>query len=291
MHEEKPQIKQVIGKLKRISSLPLVFARINELLSDPKSCSADIGKVISKDQALTARLLRMVNSAFYGFPQKIDTVSRAVTIIGFRQLRELVLATSVVDLFKGLGDRVSLRMEDFWKHSLACAVACRILAIYRREQNHESYFVAGLLHDIGRLVLIETLPAEYGRAMELSKSRQIPLAEAELEIFGFDHAAVGRELIRHWRLAHELADAVGFHETFKNGSKQSVLGDGVHLANIFTHASEIGFSGEIYIPPLNPTAFERLGFQKTMIESVIAKVHEQFEDARSMLMTHEAGAV
>src|SRR3989339_164813 len=126
---EKIKIQKIVKGIKRISTLPTVFSKINELMNDPRSRASDFAKVISGDQALTVKLLKLVNSAFFGLPNKVDSVTRAITIMGLKQLRELVLATSVMQMFKGKNEKIPFSMEDFWKHSLGCGVASRVLAI------------------------------------------------------------------------------------------------------------------------------------------------------------------
>ena len=127
-----------------IPSLPMIFTRIDEAVNNPRSSLADIGRIISEDSSLTARLLKIVNSAFYSFPSKIETISRAVTVVGTQQLRDLALATSVMKLFQGIPPDL-INMEAFWKHSIACGVAARVLAAHKREANIERFFVAGIL--------------------------------------------------------------------------------------------------------------------------------------------------
>jgi HD-like signal output (HDOD) protein len=279
----KIEIRHVIKGIKRISSFSTVFARIDDLLNDPKSCAYDFGKVISKDQALTARLLKLVNSAFYGFPRKIETVSRAVTIIGFKRLKGLILATSVLNMFRDLGDNVSFTMEDFWKHNLACGIASRVLATYKREKDPETYFVAGLLHDIGRLVLLEGYPEKYSDVLIIVREENVLICEAEMDVFGFTHEAVGKELISFWKLPAFVEDAAGFHHNPKGGQNSSSYVDVVHLANILVNAASIGSSGEKFVPPLNPDAWERIGLKKSILNLVFEKFCEQIEEDAASL--------
>ena len=146
-----------------LASLPHIFTEINRVISDPRSSAIHVANVISKDPNLTTKLLRIVNSAFYGFPSKIDTISRAVTILGSKQLSTLALGTSVLEIFKDIpADLVD--MKSFWEHSVACGAAARMIASYRNIVNTERLFVAGLLHDIGRLVTYKYLPQQ-GREM------------------------------------------------------------------------------------------------------------------------------
>lgn len=284
----KKRIEKIISSIKKISSLPTVFSRVNELLNDPTSCAADFGKVISQDQALTARLLRLVNSAFYGFPSRIDTVTKAITIIGFRQLKDLVLATSVLDVFSGAGEDNSFSMDDFWRHSLACGVASRVLAIYKREkENQETYFVAGLLHDIGRLVLLESCSEQYREVFMITKKENKLMYEAEEEVFGFTHALVGKELLSLWKLPPFLKDSVCFHHDPNGGGGSSSYVDVVHIANILVHASELGFSGDQFVPPLSQEAWKRVGLKKSVLEPAMEKIYEQFKEAVAFLLVKE----
>ena len=278
------RVKKIVRSIKKISSLPTVFSRVNELLNDPTSCAADFVKVISQDQALTARLLRLANSAFYGFPSRIDTVTRAIIIIGFRQLRDLVLATSVLDVFRGVGEDNSFSIEAFWRHSLACGVASRVLTIYKREENPERYFVAGLLHDIGRLVLLESCPEQYREVFMITKEENRLMYEVEGDVFGFTHAEVGKELLSLWRLPPSLEDAVGFHHDPRGGDSSSSYEDVVHIANILVHASGLGSSGDHFVPPLNQEAWERIGLKKSILELALEKIYKQFEEAVAFLL-------
>lgn len=276
-------IDRVIRGMKNIPSIPTVVTKVTEVLDNPWSCAADLGRVISSDAALTASLLRLVNSAFYGFPSKIETVSRAVTIIGFKQLRELAFGTSMLNMFKGIGDHTSLSVQDFWKHSVVCGIACRVLAIYKREEVPEKFFVAGLLHDIGRMMLLESRPEQYIEVFSMVKQEGCLVTEAEMAVFGFTHAEIGKELMLSWHLPSSLASAVGFHHTERRG-RSSRLEDIVHVSDILAHTSELGSSGEQFIPLLNPYAWERLSLQTSMLGPAMEKIYEQFENIADFIL-------
>ncbi len=277
-------IDRVILGMRNIPSIPTVVTKVTEMLDDPWICAADLGRVISSDQALTASLLRLVNSAFYGFPSTIETVSRAVTIIGFRQLRELAFGTSMLRMFKGIGEHSSLSVQNFWKHSVVCGITSRVLAIYKREEIPERFFVAGLLHDIGRMVLLESRPKQYIEVFSMVKQESCLVTEAEMAVFGFTHAEVGRELMLSWNLPSSLAKAVGFHHDTERRDRPSRLEDVVHVSDIITHTSELGSSGEQFIPPLNPYALERLGLKTSILQPAMEKVYEQFDNIADFML-------
>lgn len=280
-----PKIRRLIRGMNGISTFPTIYAKVNELVNNPTTSASELGQVISGDQGLTARILRLVNSAFYGFPSKIDTVSRAVTIIGFKQLRELVLGSSLLTMFKDLGQNISFKMEDFWKHSIACGIASRILAIYAGQENPESHFVAGLLHDIGRLVLLECDCDQYREVFIRAENTGNLIVEGEMDIFGFTHAHVGKELISSWQLPASLSTAIGHHHDPQGGRDSSIHSDIVHISDILIHACEIGCSGEKFVPSLDPEAWKRVGLKKSILEPAFEKIFEQFNDAYAFFTT------
>jgi len=146
------QLASLISDNLKIFSLPSIFLRLDDAINDLRSSVTDIGNIISEDQGLTVRMLKLANSPLYGFPSKIETISKAVLIIGTKQIRDLTLATSMLQVFKGIPEDF-ITMETFWRHSIACGVIARIIAGYRREPNVETFFTAGILHDIGRLIM------------------------------------------------------------------------------------------------------------------------------------------
>ena len=179
-------------------------------------------------------------------------------------------------------------MEDYWKHNLACAIASRVLAIYKREQSPETYFVAGLLHDIGRLVLIESCPEKYGEVFIRVQEENALMFDAEKDVFGFTHETVGKELVSNWKLPRNVVYAVGFHHRPCGTLNGSNYIDVVHVANILINACGIGSSGEKFVPILKPDAWERIGLKKTILEPSLEKIDEQLEEAISFLSANKA---
>jgi HD-like signal output (HDOD) protein len=261
-----------------ISSLPMMFVRITEAINNPRTSVHEISKIISEDPGLTARLLRVVNSAFYNFPQKIDTISRAVTIVGTQQLRDLALATSVIRLFKGI-PRELVNMDSFWRHSIACGAAARTFAGYRRESNIERFFVAGILHDLGRLVIFGKAPDQAREAIAMAEQMNIPLLQAERSVLGFDHALVGRALLQQWKLPNNLIDVVSYHHAPANSLAFPNETAIIHIADIFAHTLDLGASGERVVPTFAPEAWDLMGMQTSIIPSVIKEVERQYDEA------------
>lgn len=189
-------------------SLPDIYFQLSEMIRDPRFSLADIGKVIAKDPGLSARLLRVVNSPFYGFQSRIDTISRAITVVGVDDLYHLVVATCVVDGFGKIPCEL-IDMTAFWMRSVRCGVVARLLARQSMVLHSERLFLAGLLHDIGSLVLYQKMPDESLRVLLATGRDRRLLADFEREIIGFTHADVARELIKNWGLPESLYEAIG----------------------------------------------------------------------------------
>ena len=158
-----PDPQKIISKIVDLPTLPRTVLRITELVNEPKSSARDLARVITDDQVLTARLLKLVNSSFYGFPQRISTVTGAIVLLGFDAIRNLLLTTSVFDLFANRNRKKKQDQERFWDHSLGCAVGAKVIGNYMRHDKIEELFVSGLLHDIGKIVEMMFLPDEFSR--------------------------------------------------------------------------------------------------------------------------------
>ena len=258
----------------QISSLPTIYTRLNEAISNPRTSMSDIGEIVRDDPGLTTRLLRLVNSAFYGFPSKIETISRALVIVGVRQLRDLALATSIMSLFKGIPEQL-VSMESFWRHSIACGVAAKILATYRRDTNVERFFVAGMVHDIGRLIINTKVPDQARQALLRCKFQRALLYMAEREVIGFDHAAVGGALLKAWNLPASLEEVVVYHHNPSEARRFPLETAVIHVANIIAHVMQFGSSGERFVPPLDGKAWETIGLSTSILSPALDQLERQ----------------
>jgi len=191
-----------------IFSLPDVYFQISEMISDPRYTASDMGKVIAKDPGLSVRLLKIVNSSFYGFQAKVDTISRAITIVGIDDLKDLVFATSVIDKFNQIPAEL-VDMTDFWLRSVQCGLIAKLLAKESSVLHCERLFLTGLLHDIGSLVMYFKIPDKSQEVLLAADYDRRLIGGLEQEILGFTHADVGAELIKSWGLPESLYEAIG----------------------------------------------------------------------------------
>lgn len=202
--------ESLVQDTRTLFSLPDVAFRVNELIDRPDTRPADLAEVILCDPALAARLLRLVNSAYYALPNSVDTVSQAIHLIGQRELRDLVMATSAVNLFKGLPPE-QINMEQFWFHSIACGIAARELARRCHLPEGERLFLAGLLHGIGKLIFYTQCANQYRKVLQLVEREGLNTVAAEQQVFGFTYAEVSAALLKIWRFPERLWMAVAHH--------------------------------------------------------------------------------
>jgi HD-like signal output (HDOD) protein len=273
--------KKIIQSRIKLPSLPTIFHQINEAINDPKCSATHIANIISKDQSLSARLLQMVNSAFYNFPSKIDTISRAVAIIGTKQLSTLSLGTCALAVFKDVPSDL-IDMKSFWKHSVACGIIARILASYKNNTLTEVFFVGGLLHDIGRLILFMSIPEISKEALLKAKETGCMLHQAENDLIGFDHSRMGGILLKEWKLPISLENIVRFHH-IKTESQIKLDTAVAHIADIMANALEIGSSGEHNVPPLFPKAWAEIGLSAGIITATVDQAKHHIDETMQIL--------
>ncbi len=272
----------ILRKELQLPALPQVFLELQQAINAPNTSSDDLAKIISQDPSLTAFLLRMVNSAFYSLPIQIDTITRAVTVVGVNQLTTLAVGTSVLSLFKDVPEEI-VNMERFWKHSIGVGIIARKLCKLSGQGDPERSFVAGLLHDIGQLVLLKTVPARAGGVINHGRNNQMLLFEAEKELLGFDHATLGGMLLRKWNFPYVLVSAVLEHHQPKRNQKEAEP-KLVHCAETIATGLGIGSSGEFFTQPPDRAVWESLELTPDKLEILIEDLDEELDEAFSILI-------
>jgi len=276
---------QYIGDTTKLSTLPAIYRQIIDAISKPSSSTYDIEKVIRTDTNLAARVLKIVNSAFYSYPSKIDSLSHAVNIIGTKQLSTLAVGINITSAFKNIPSEI-INMKMFWKHSVLCGICAKVIAGYKNIQNTERMFVAGLLHDIGRLVLYNYLPIESLFAATTARGKHSLLTVAERDLFNFDHSTIGGDLLNKWQISLSLEDCIRHHHDPER-SKNRVEASIVHLADIMANVMGIGSSGERLIPLLKQEAWVQLGITPNTLSVTMEQAEQQLEDVFELIYTDE----
>ncbi len=259
----------------KLPEIPSIVYELNEVIADPFSSADDIAQVVNKSPSLASLLLRIVNSAFYGFPGKIDRISRAVALIGSKEISSLALGISTMRLFDEI-PREIIDVSAFFKHSLACGILSRILAAHLNISQTEQLFVSGLLHDIGRVIVFKYFPTAATAMLAHARSSGQRLYDIELETLRCRHTQLGRDLFRKWKLPYSLENCIHYHHTPSKAREVSRTAV-VHLADICVHGLGLGASGEQVVPPLDETAIETLRLGPGSLKTVIAQTLHQLE--------------
>ena len=249
---DRKALRKRIEALQSLPTLAGVVEKLNVLVDTPDTSIADVGKVISKDQVLSAKVLKLINSGFYGFPGRISTVTHALVLLGFNVIKGLILSASVYDLMKE-------SMVGLWEHSLGTAVASGLIARQLGEQDPEEVATGGLLHDLGKVALGVQIPKLFEQVTAEVAAEDCLFLDAEQKIMGVNHTRVAYWLIEAWNLPPMLTEAIIYHhqpQLAKLAPRQTAM---VHLGDIFARARGFGNGGDAGIPELDPAAWELLG--------------------------------
>jgi len=267
-----------------IATLPVIYFKIQKTIQNPDSSFGEIADIIKGDPNLTTRLLRIVNSSYYGFSAKIETVAHALNVIGTQQLTDLVLAASVVSQFKG-GNQKCVAMDAFWKHSLGCGLAAKSLASQNGEEDPDRFYAMGMLHDLGSLIVFNKMPNRSIKIVEESSKRNEPLFFLERESFGFDHSVVAEALLKAWELPDRLIEPIACHHDpgkSKNFPTEAAI---LHLGDIMAYELTLGGSGSSVIPLVKLEAWDMVGLSEKKWNEVKEFVKEEFDSAVGMFLS------
>ena len=278
----RPAIAQQILELQELPTLPLVVTRIIQTTNDPRSSASDLNNLIMNDQAIAAKVLKLANSAFYGLPGKVNGLGRAVTLLGYNTVRALALSVSLVEAFQGDSKCPYFDREKFWEHSLAVAACARIIASRQLPELREEAHMAGLFHDIGKIILDQYFYEYFAITMRLAHDRHIPTAEAEQSLLGLDHAEVGAQVAERWNFPPHLVEAIRYHHDLESFSK-SPLSAIVALSDALCQLWEFGDSGEPSALPIPEAARKRFCPTVTEMEILQAKLEAEVEKSAELL--------
>lgn len=261
--DKQQRLKRITQSIIGLPTLPTVITQLISLIDNPKTSARNVAQLVSTDQALTAKILKLANSAFYGFPREIATVDLAVVVLGFETVKNLGLSVSVLERFAGAdGDRGDFDRQKFWEHSIACGVAARLLATKLRYRVPGEAFAAGILHDIGRLILSQYFPDEFDQVLHTMHEENLYIGEAEERILGVTHADVGGWLAERWNLPRQLEGTIAFHHAPGRLGRGNDLPALIHLADFLCRREKIGDGGGERLPKLDPAALRAFGIHE-----------------------------
>ncbi|MBI4657451.1 MAG: HDOD domain-containing protein [Verrucomicrobia bacterium] len=271
----------------QMPALSTTVTKVLEICNHPNTSPNDLNKIISLDPVLTSRVLKLINSAYYSLPDRIPTLTRAIIMLGMNTVKNLALSTAVLGAMQGRKSERVLRTDLFWAHSLGVGVTAKALAMKRNvlPAEREDYFVAGLLHDLGKIPLVECFADEYATVLRQSQERQIPLCRAEQEVFGFDHGCVGRMIAEKWKLSRTIVECLSFHHELEKAAPDVfALVAVIELANIYCNTHKIGAAGDTHPETsLLPQILQKLNLAPQVMTEIEKTVLEEVEKAKAFI--------
>ena len=278
--------KKIEEYIKKIPSLPTSVVKVLEISNDPHASPSDLNHIISLDPVLVGRVLKLINSAYYGLGQPVTSIVRAIIMLGLNTVKNLVLTTAVMRNLSEQKNNKGLDMEGFWQHSFCVGVAAKLLAVKRGIdiKLREEYFTAGLLHDIGKIPINAVFQKDYLLTLSTADRDRISLNLAEKNILGFDHCAAGAAIINAWKLEGAVRNAVIYHHDYADysGSSEDILYS-VIAANRFATIGGIGFSGNRYPEKIDDFVWDRLGINQEFLFDMEDSVKAEIEKAKIFL--------
>jgi len=269
--------KKLVADVSTLVSLPEVYLRLQDLLEKSTTDAKNLGDVISLDPALATRLLKIVNSSFYGFPGKIEDLDRAITITGIHELENLVLAASASDVFDKIPSEL-IDMPCFWHHSVYVGITAKLLGKHCGFEHAERLFAAGLLHDVGQLILFNKEPDLARQALEKALPTDDGLYHAEQEVFGFTHGDVGAELFRVWQLPAIFVEVAAFHHEPNHAINFSSAVGIIHLANSLVNTEEPARNITECSSTCVPEVLNITRLSESELNDILTEVEVQFQD-------------
>jgi len=264
-------VRSEIKKIDALPTLPGMVKKLSTMVDSPDMSASKVADIISKDQVLAVRLLKLVNSSFYGFSGRISSISQALVLLGFNVVKGLTISASVFDMMKE-------NLDDLWRHSLACSTVAGEIAKVLKEPDAEEIAVAGLLHDIGKVAIWVRFPDEMKQVLSRVKEEDKNLIELETEVLGMAHPDIAELLSKQWNLPDSLVEPITFHhapELSKNYRRRTYI---VHLADSIVRGLGYTFSSDIYVYPLSRNCWKELSLNDDLMDEIMDNVMEDIED-------------
>jgi len=273
-------LKKIIMDTKTLPTLPGVIVRLNSISEDEKSTIHEMAHIVTSDQVLSARILRLANSPSYGF-NRVSTISNAMILLGVNVVKSLALSSTFLEIM----EKDSLGL---WEHSLGVAAAANLIARKLSIPECEEISTAALLHDIGRVVIGLKCSEEYGQIRQLANTKKIFMSEAELQVLGTDHAEVGGWLAKCWFLPEKLSDPISFHHEVTLSKNHKIKASVVQVADVLVKASGFGDSGDSFVPFIQQEAWNALGLNEQLLTEIIEELEDKLIDVKNFSIEMQA---
>jgi putative nucleotidyltransferase with HDIG domain len=276
------EMNDVVKSIRDLPALPVIVSELISSLEDEDTGANTLAHKLSKDQALSAKTLRLANSSFYGRSSKVSTMQQAIAILGFNSVRTLVTSAAIFSGFS-TATHASFNFEGFWRHSIATALCAKILA-HEVGASQDLAFIAGLMHDIGRLVLLTAAPQNFEEVIAYRNEKDTYLLEAEIRILGIEHAMVGRALAAHWKFPATIQNAIANHHT-PNVHDADSLASVIHFADCIAHALDLSNDDQDLVFPVSDAVSQKFNLEQAALSKIYQQVEAQFEEASKILLS------
>lgn len=276
--------KKIFDAIDEVPTLPTIYSVLSDTLISPDANAADIAHLISTDQSASFKVLKVVNSPIYHLSSRVESISLAVLHLGFNEVRNIILALSVINLFSKKKIISSFRPVDFWKHSIGVGVITRYIGNALQAPRPENYFLSGILHDIGKLVLFEHFSEQYENVLQYAEDRKCQIIDAEREILGIDHTAAGSILADKWKLPECVCRVIKGHHSAAFNDEKDIIIAAAHISDIAARIFEFGYAGDDYVQKPNSKAWELLKLPDHFFTKSLNVLTDSFNETISSIL-------
>lgn len=280
---DREEIRAKIKETAEVATISAVAFQTAQLLRNPDVAVNKITEIVGLDQSLTAKILRLVNSSFYGFQGKIGSLSQAIVLLGFNTVRNVILSVSVLKSFSSDKGCKVFNAGKFWEHSVGTAFVAKNLAEHIKIKEPEDAFIGGLLHDVGRVFIVQFLRQDMERIIDLMIKEDIPMREAEEKVLDTDHAWMGYVMAKNWHFPPVLCSAIGYHHAPNGQDEEFLLASIIHLADIICRGMDLGCGGDDFVPDVSPAAWRELSMSLEDVRVLIQKTGENLYQIEEFL--------
>ncbi len=274
MEKKLNEIKKIVQNTKSLPTLPGIVLKISKLAEDDRSSVNEIARLISSDHILSAKVLKLVNSPFYGFSGRVSTISNAIILLGVNVIRSLALSSSIFEIMEK-------SVVGLWEHSLGAAVAANTIAKKLQISDAEEISTAALLHDIGKAIIKIKLEDDYNQLISIVKEKDTSMIEAEQDLLGAGHPEIGEWIAKTWFLPEKLIEPIACHHDVKKSIIHKTKTAVVHLADILVKASGFGFSGDDIVPRIQTAAWDKLDLNEKILEEIVQETDDRLIEAKN----------
>ena len=276
-------IDAILEAIDKLPPFPAVVTQALAVIDDPESSAVDVVKVVQYDQAITANVLKVCNSAYFGLPRKVGSLREAVVLLGGKQLKEIILTGTVVKFYSSVMEGYALSKKELWKHAVSTAIISTIISEKVKEAEKALVFTAGLLHDVGKTILSSVVEEYFEQMFALVAEDGLSFTEAEEEILGIDHAEVGARMGRMWGFPEEIVQAIKYHHAPQKARQDDAVTHTVHLANIICLMMGIGVGRQGLAIKGRKEVLEQHGLKNEDVQIIMASFYEEYRKVQDVL--------